>query len=84
MNIDVKEVILDNVIQSVSNSVCEYVYDCVYAYVYNSVNNDVSSDVWNSVFRYVSDTVTKPWLDNSVIHAIDNKLRTYDFTIHNK
>ncbi len=76
MNIDVKEVILDNVIQSV--------YDSVYAYVYNSVNNDVSSDVWNSVFRYVSDTVTKPWLDNSVIHAIDNKLRTYDFTIHNK
>lgn len=76
MNIDVKEVILDNVSDSVNSSVCEYVY--------NSVNNDVSSDVWNSVFRYVSDTVTKPWLDNSVIHAIDNKLRTYDFTIHNK
>jgi hypothetical protein len=48
MNIDVKEVILDNVIQSVSNSVCEYVYDCVYAYVYNSEMNDcVEKNPWD-------------------------------------
>jgi hypothetical protein len=70
--------------QKISDSVCEYVYDSAYAYVYNSVNNDVSSDVWNSVFRYVSDAATKPWLDNSVINAIDNKLKTYDFTTKNE
>jgi hypothetical protein len=64
---------------TLQRKICDHVYDSVSKSVWSFVSTVTYDTVWASVYDPVSDVAF-----GSIEDAVDNKLKTYDFTTKNK